>query len=432
MIKIYGLCLIIALFSYSIIMFRRESIFFLFNYARLGLFIWTLGLGLYNLELSKLYKPNFTVNLIGTIVIINFVLLAKIIPIKSRTIIRIFEEIKLPKRSFILALYFTFFLGFLSFYKNLKAGLLRFFVTNKGIRADISLSYFFHALVVVSICFYILCREERKPLKKIWYFFMFLISSFIEFTNLARGPLMFIGIGIIFYELYKYIIKRKSIKFKTKEIIIFILLAIIAVWSFGAIGDSRTKTMFGTSATNYYKMTYNYPSGFTWIYIYLTSPLENLRFSISNSIIDKYSYFNQMLYPIIKFFANIIGQGDVYRDYVNSFDAMNPYLWDKVGLNMSTFITSAFLDAGFFGLFVYLFAYDLIAYFLNKIIISNKINSISKIVIIPLLLQIPVWSIFTNSILGVTSIWSDIVFILFWNYSNYFVVRRKGITCKEG
>lgn len=431
MIKIYGFCLIIALFFYSIIMFKRESIFFLFNYARLGFFVWTLGLGLYNLKLSNLYTPDLMVNFIGTIVIINFILLNIFLPIKSRTIIRIFDNIKLPKEGFLFSLYFTFFLGVLSFVKNLNAGLLRFFISNKGIRADISLSYFFHSLVVVSICFYILGREEKKIYKKIWYFILFLISSFLEFTNLARGPLVFIGIGILFYELYKYIIKRKTIKFKIKQIVLIIILAFIAVWAFGAIGDSRTKNMFGTTATNYYKMTKNFPSGFTWIYIYLTSPLENLRYSLSNCIIDNYSFFNQLLYPIIKFIANLIGRGDAYREFVNSFDSMNPYLWDLVGLNMSTFITSAFLDAGFLGLFIYLIAYDLIAYFLNKIIVSKNINSISKIIIIPLILQIPVWSIFTNSILGVTSIWSDLFFILFWNFSNYFVIRKKNIFKKE-
>lgn len=424
MLKIYGIGLLFLICFYCLLGLKKEGFFFIFNYGRLGLIIWTFGLGLYDLKLSELYKPDLFVNLIGTIVILNFALLIKIVPIKSSAIIGIFKNVSIPKKGYIYSLYFTLLLGIVSFIKNYKDGLLRFFSANKGMRADISLSYFFHSMVVVSICFYILFREEKRKRRKIWYLFLSVFTAFLEFTNLARGPLIFLGIGIIYYELYKYLIKKETYKFTVKQIVIFIFVIIITVWAFGAIGDSRTIGLFGTTATNYYKMPKYFPSGLTWIYVYITSPLENLRYSLSNDVITNYAMFNKLFYPVIKFIANIFGQGNNYASYVNSFNSITPYLWNIVGLNMSTFITSAYLDAGIVGIFVYLIVYDLICFLLNRIIVSKQINNLSKIIIIPLILEIPIWSIFTNSILGVTSIWSDIIFILLWNLGNKIVIKR--------
>ena len=427
MLRIYGVVLLTFLLLYCLIFLKKEGVLFIFNYGRLGLIIWTLGLGLYDLKLSDLYHPDFFVNFIGTIIILNFAFLAKFIPMKYTTIIEIFEKIKIPRSGFMFALYFNLILGIISFLKNYKNGLLRFFSSNKGMRADISLSYFFHSMVVVSICFYILFREAKSSNKKVWYLMMCLFTAFLEFTNLARGPLIFLGIGILYYEIYKYLIKKRTCKFTLKHAVTLVLIMIVSVWAFGAIGDSRTISIFGTTATNYYKMPHYFPSGLTWIYIYITSPLENLRYSLANDIVTHYAMFNKLLYPIIKFVANILGQGINYASYVNSFNSITPYLWTKVGLNMSTFVTSAYADAGYFGIFIYLIVYDLICLMLNRIIISKKINNISKIIIIPLVLEIPVWSIFTNSILGVTSIWSDIIFILCWNMASKFVLKRRGL-----
>lgn len=423
MVEVYGFGLILLVIFYCVSCVKNEGLLFLFNYARLGFLIWTFALGLYDLKLSKLYHPDGVINLIGTLIIFNFILLMKILPNESRRFVDICRKIKLPRKGFLFALYFTLGLGIVAFLKNYNEGLLRFYVSNKAMRVDISLSYFFHALVVVSICFYILFREEKKKRKKVAYLIISFVSLFIEYTNLARGPLLFWGVGILFYEILKYII-RKSYKVSIKQMIVFLIGVILLIWGFGAIGDARTARIFGQSATQYYQMVKNFPSGFTWIYIYITSPLENLRYSLENDIITNYACFNKLLYPIIKLFANIFGQGDQYANYVRSFNSITPYLWRKAGLNMSTFVSAAYLDANVIGIFVYLVLYDFIGVFLHKIIKSKKITSISKIIIVPLLLEIPIWSIFTDSILGVSSIWSDVIFVLFWNFANRLVLRK--------
>lgn len=424
MAKVYGILLLVFLISYCAICIKNEGVLFLFNYARLGFVIWILGLGLYNLSLSSLYHPDLLINIAGTAVILNFALLMKLLPNESGKLIEICRSIKRPKRGFLVALYFSLALGIVAFLKNYNAGLLRFFISNKGMRADISLSYFFHMLVVVSIGFYILFREEKRKRKKIWYFIICVLSIFLEYTNLARGPLVFWAVGILFYEIFRFVIKRGSYKITAKQTLVFIFLSAVIVFLFGVIGDVRTSEIFGTTASSYYRMPDNFPSGFTWIYVYITSPLENLRYSLSNDVVTEYAFFNKLFYPIIKFIANIIGQGSNYANYVNSLNSVSPYLWSTVGLNMSTFMASAYLDAHIIGIIVYLIIYDFIGVFYHKIVLNKKINNISKIIILPLLLQIPVWSIFTNSILGVTSIWSDIVFVLIWNFGNRLVFKK--------
>lgn len=423
MVEVYGLGLILLVTFYCILCLKNEGLLFLFNYARLGFLIWTFALGLYDLKLSKLYHPDGVINVIGTVIIFNFIFLMKILPNESHRLVDICRKIELPRKGFFFALYFTLGLGIVAFLKNYNEGLLRFYVSNKGMRADISFSYFFHALVVVSICFYILFREEKKKRKKTIYLIISIISLFIEYTNLARGPLLFWGIGIIFYEILKYVIRR-SYKVSIKQMIVFLLGLVLLIWGFGAIGDARTEILFGQSATRHYQMVKNLPSGFTWIYIYITSPLENLRYSLENDVITNYAFFNKLLYPIIKFFANIFGQGNQYANYVKSFNSITPYLWRKVGLNMSTFVSAAYLDANIIGIFVYVVLYDFVGFFIHKIIKSKKITSISKIIIVPLLLEISLWSIFTDSILGVSSIWSDVIFVLLWNFGNRLVLRE--------
>lgn len=425
MFAIYGVLLLVIIIFLLHIWIHNEGVLCLFSYGRIGLIIWTFALGLYDLNLSELYNPDLLINIMGTIVILNYFLLLKIIPNDNKKFVDICKNIETPKRGFLIAVYFTLFLGIMAFVKNLNSGLLRYFISNKGMRAEIQSSYFFAALVVVSICFYILFREEKRKHRKYVYLLLAVISIFMEFTNMARGPILFWIVGVVFYEVTRYSIKQNSLKLSYKQLIVILLIILIGIWGFGEIGDSRVKTVFGMTATEYYKMPAKCPSGVTWVYIYLTSPMENMRYSFHNDTVSQYGYFNKLLYPAIKFIANIIGQGNQYSYYVNSINSITPYLWNKVGLNMSSFMANAYLDAGYLGIIVYLFIYDVIGVIAHKITISKTISNISKIIILPLLFEIPLWSVFTSSILGVSSIWSNIFFVLIWNLGNRIILKRR-------
>ena len=78
----------------------------------------------------------------------------------------------------------------------------------------------------------------------------------------------------------------------------------------GYIGDLRLKyvleNIYFKTLKDLYLMKYDLPNWFIWIYIYITSPLENARYAIENITLEKYTMFNQLFYPFIKFIANLL------------------------------------------------------------------------------------------------------------------------------
>ena len=67
------------------------------------------------------------------------------------------------------------------------------------------------------------------------------------------------------------------------------------------------------------------------------------------------------------------------------------------GLNVSTFIYSAFEELNIIGFLVYLFMYLFISFISIKILNDKNINIDDKIILYSNIVQILLWSIFVNS-----------------------------------
>lgn len=80
-------------------------------------------------------------------------------------------------------------------------------------------------------------------------------------------------------------------------------------------------------------------------------------------------------------------------------------------------MADAFADLNIVGILVYIGCYDAFAYVTHRILNSKKINSISKAMIFPIIIQVAIWSVFSNSVFRISAIWVDITFALVWNYS---------------
>ena len=251
-------------------------------------------------------------------------------------------------------------------------------------------------------------------MKKIIYFILSGVSLFFVFSEMSRGPFVFWFTGMIMFELCQFVKRNRSKYLSKKQLIFLILMAILFIYVFGMIGDFRTNSIFRNGASVFYKMPEKCPSGFTWIYIYITSPLENMRYILNEEIVHHFSYFNKLLYPVIKFGANIIGMGDQYATYVQGFNDVYAYLKPQYGLNVSTFMADAYSDLGLFGIIVYLICYDVIAYFVHRILVKKNIIAMSKSIIFPIVIQIAIWSIFSNSVFVIAGIWIDILFVFLW------------------
>lgn len=409
-----GLLLIFIVIVQILYWYNKDGILLFFDFSRLAFIIWTVGLGLYDLSLSKLYHPSATINIVCLLIVINFYIISLLLPCKSAQICEVYSAIKSPNKNYMSFVYFSLFLGIVSFIINLKNGQLRFFLSNAATETDITLSYLLNLMVVVSLVFYILARQTKVMLRKIIYFLLSGFSLFLIFCNMARGPLVFWGVGVIFYEIIKLVKRRNTTKLRLKDWLIILIVFIVGVVLFGVIGDFRTSSIFNGGASVHYQMPEGTPSGLTWVYIYLTSPLENARVILEEQQVTKLACFNNLFYPFIKFAANFLGCDQEYVKYMASFTEVYPYLKEDFGLNVSSFIADAYVDFSYLGIFIYIIFYDLIAVLTKSILASKKISNLSKCIIFPIIIQIALWSIFSNSIFRITSIWFDIVFVLIW------------------
>lgn len=413
--QLIGIILLIVSAVIAITWYLKDGVLFLFNYSRLGFVIWSLGLGLYDLSISGMYNPSLMINIMSLIVIMNFGIISYILPSDIDKIFSCINNIEKPNRRYSSLVFGTLCLGFLSFFVNLNAGNLRFFLKNTAAKTSISLSYFLNLMVIVSVFFYFLARESAKRMVKVLYFALSGVSLFLIFCNMSRGPLMFWATAVLTFEICRYVKKRKNKFLSIRQWVLLLLFGTLLVWGFGAMGDFRTVSIFKGGVTAHYKMPSNCPSGIAWIYVYLTSPLENMRYILENETVNHYSWFNLLLYPIIKVFANMIGMGDQYATYVEGFNEVYPYLKPKYGLNVSSFMADAYSDLGIAGIIVYIICFDVIAYWVHRIVISKKMQDISKAIIFPIIIQVAIWSVFSNSVFKIAAIWVDVIFVIIWD-----------------
>lgn len=425
---IVGIALLLFLLFNIIRWCQKDGILFFCDFSRAAFIIWTLGLGLYDLALSELYHPSFTINVICCIIILNFYAMTFLIPFRRKVVLETYTNIALPNKQYKYAVIFSLCLGILSFIVNFMNDRLRFFMSNAGEEVEISLSYFLNLMVAVSLFFYILTRISKSWGKRIAYFILCIFSLFLIFCNMARGPLVFWATGVILFEVTRFVHKTGMARGKFKYWLILIVLLLLGVVAFGLIGDFRTETIFADGATEFYKMPPGTPSGLTWVYIYLTSPLENARVMLEGQTVTSMACFNNLFYPFVKFIANLFGKDTEYVAYLTSISTVYPTLKAEYGLNVSSFIADAYSDFSYFGIAVYLIFYDAIAFFIQKMLRSRRISNLSKAVIFPIVLQVAFWSIFSNSVFRITSIWFDVVFVVIWElFGKLFAKNKKSI-----
>lgn len=259
--------------------------------------------------------------------------------------------------------------------------------------------YIVYMLVLCAEIKYVLFRNYGRWIDLV----ILLLSTALLMLTLNRGPMAFLFITIGLYEVFNFINIKEYLQKRTKYMIYggFIALVLAFVWFFGYIGDMRMKyvmeNVYGRTLAEHYGVSELMPSGFLWVYIYLTSPLENIAFSLTNQVVN-FTYFNNLFYPFVKFFANILGKGAEYKEWLMGQATYIPYLEKKVGLNAGSFIPEAFQDLGVAGFVVYLGIYMALAYFSIKLIKNRgRLSSISKILIYTNITSILLWGVFVNS-----------------------------------
>ena len=162
----------------------------------------------------------------------------------------------------------------------------------------------------------------------------------------------------------------------------------IAILFFGVMGDSRS----GSSAIASIAYVENYPnwlpSGFLWVYIYMTSPLNNLLYTVEQ-------FPNSLNLGVANTFSSLIPTMLRTRIFPEGIDFV-PLVSEQ--LNMSSAYYGPFRDLGISGVMLYSFLLCLVSCFYWY---KNKENSL---LFYAVLAQCIVGSIFYNSLFFLPSI----------------------------
>lgn len=161
------------------------------------------------------------------------------------------------------------------------------------------------------------------------YFILLLLWPVITLT---RASLVFVVVqAVIIY----FSISRLTLLDLITKLLIFSLFFIV---TFGVLGEIRSPNAITDSIVNdsWREIINKLPPGFLWVYIYITSPFENLNsnFSSINLVYDfQYSLFN-----LVPTFLR-----DLIIDRADSFTLVD------ARFNVSTFFASSHSDFGFVG-----------------------------------------------------------------------------------
>lgn len=422
---VIGVALLIILVAYIYMNYKKSGFFIFLDISKIALIIWMLVLALYDLGLSTLIKPNSLINMVVLMIILNFAFVGVLVrktPLYLKQLSNNIDNQYIPK-TYKMFIYFYFALGLLAFIVTFKTYGFTILNQNKISRTEISYGYLYNALVVCFLFFYFIFRFQKNIVKKLWQFIMFIVVMAMLICLLNRGNLLYIGVGIVIIEAMVYYQKKNDV-FLSKKVIVLVVLALLGfIYLFGYIGEMRYeyvgKYIYKVTYVERYGFKKGFPSGFGQLYMYLASPLENFSYIIEHSKVDNYTMFANLFYPFIKVFADMVGYGDLFVNWIANTYELSPILWEKAGLNVMSFMADAYQDFRYLGIAVYLLFYD-IEIIMARNVLKSKMLGVSKVIIYSLMIQLIIWSPFDNSVFRIATIWVDIALVFVADY----VVRR--------
>jgi oligosaccharide repeat unit polymerase len=164
-------------------------------------------------------------------------------------------------------------------------------------------------------------------------------------------PLCMLGRGIFLGAVFQIVFVYLQVKpLSSRKIVLLLSVMYIIVFMFGFIGDTRqTGNPFNYLVDPRYKQLFeSLPSGFLWVYIYVTSPMSNLIVNIET--------INPSFAPIQTLSALL---PSVLRDKFTT-GVEDPFELIDTNLNVSTFYSNFLSDYGVFGAFLLIAVLQLI------------------------------------------------------------------------
>ncbi len=162
---------------------------------------------------------------------------------------------------------------------------------------------------------------------------------------------------------------NSEVKLKKSFFIIFISILIL-IYFFGLVGDVRTvggvENPFASYILEEYQSIMNMlPSGFTWIYIYITANYNNVLFSIENHqpINDLYPIFMNIVPGVLK--ELVFGEAITTNSVVSS-------VVKDANLTVASFYAGPIIAYGFIGGFISAIFIQLISLFWFRLALSKN------------------------------------------------------------
>ena len=341
---------------------------------------------LYGLSFSNLYKCNFLylVYLYSFVFLILFfgvcLTSTKLVLHKVRALSVTIEA----KNSACWAVLIFFTMGTIAnLYEYTVVG-WPIFLENKVNRGQVIhyVHYITNFLMYSMAMSYFLCRNF-VGFKRFVFALVFIFSFMQLFVWLNRG---FITLTIVFAAFYEILLayRKRELNFMMVKMSIILVLFIVF---FGYLGDMRVayvmENVYGHTINFHYGMPEIVPSSFVWVYMYSTSSFENFRHMLVNQEIENFRYGLLMVYPFV---APIFKQ--IFEKKVDTY----PYLDSVAGLNVSSFLESAYNDFGVFGAYIYVVFLTLLFLIALKFIARGVFG----LLVFSSIVNIALWMIFVN------------------------------------
>lgn len=243
-----------------------------------------------------------------------------------------------------------------------------------------------------------------------WYGLIILLGAY-SFAKKTKDRYLYLVIGIliisrqiiisILIEAIVCMLIKKEIKIDKKKIII---LAIIVVAGFSALGNFRS----GNSTMDeifYAKEEYqNIPTSVKWIYSYMTFSITNVD-NLINITNGGVNYGASMLHDIIP---------TILLDTINVKVNYSPYYLELVNFNVSTYLPSIYLDFGVVGVAIFNF---IIGFLGMKLYSKYEVNNtMMNVLLYAVFVHNIVLLFFTNMFLYLPIIVQFIYIFLIFNW----------------
>ena len=257
----------------------------------------------------------------------------------------------------------------------------------------------FHVIFVGGYsAFSLYCWQEFLSKKKLIYFFCACAALIISLLIMNRGAFLISFISMFFL----YMSQKGSIK----KISISIFIFIFVFYGFGLLGEKRMAASgyvedhailkIGDASSSF--LDSKIPNDFFWGYLYLTSPLANLQYEISNRVDDSGKFTDLIGYQI---FPDFISKRLYTEEEIQKFLPLQI----APELNVTTFYGKAYQIFGWFGCIFMFIWYLSFCYFFLFFFKRSKY----KIAVYSILSAMSALLIFDNML-----VFSGCLFQLFW------------------